>query len=87
MKKLEIVDEDGNIINPPPPDSPVSQIVWLMEYGRLRGFKIGPRVQIGDTIVECTDLRQLAKESKDTKAQPDVEPGSDMDILFNGPRG
>ena len=81
-KRNDILDDDGNVIAPPPPDSPVAQIVWLLEYGRKRGFRIGPRVQVGDTIVECQDLRQLAKEVGDKKPTYDLEPGSDMAIIL-----
>lgn len=59
IKRRPFADEDGNIINEPPPDSPIAQIIYLLEYGRQRGFKIGPTVQVGDTTVQVTDLRQL----------------------------
>lgn len=83
MKKVEIIDDDGNEILPPAPDSPVMSVIYLLEYGRKRGFKIGPRVQVGDTIVEVSDLRQKAALADvDRHGHPDVEPGSDMAVVL-----
>lgn len=65
----EVTDDDGNIILPPPPDSAVAQVVWLLEYGRKRGFRIGPTVQIGDTIVQVRDMR--LREDVPPDAPPD----------------
>lgn len=76
VKNIEIVDDDGNAIPTPPPDSAVSQIVWLLEYGRTRGFRIGPTVQVGDTIIQVADLRQAAALQKPGRA--DLDPDSDM---------
>lgn len=64
----DIIDDDGNIIAPPPPDSPVAHIVWLLEYGRKRGFRIGPTVQVGDTIVQVQDMRLKMELDKPTNA-------------------
>lgn len=82
-RKIDIVDDDGNELPPPDPGSPVAQIIYLLEYGRKRGFMIGPRVQVGDAIVEVRDLRQAAAHARDQRdALPDIEPGSDMAILL-----
>lgn len=84
-KRDEVIDDEGNVLPPPEPGSPVAQIVWLLEYGRKRGFKIGPRVQVGDTVAEVLDLRQQLQISKAQKeGTPDIMPGSDMDVLLNG---
>lgn len=84
MSKKDIIDDDGNIIAPPPADHPVRAIVWLLEYGRTRGFRIGPRIQVGDTIVECADLRLIAKEYGGEPKPSDLEPGSPMAVLLAG---
>lgn len=78
-RKIDIVDDDGNALTPPEPDSPVAQIIYLLEYGRSRGFIIGPRVQIGDTIVEVRDHRQAVMLHREHKTgEPELVPGSDM---------
>lgn len=71
----DIIDDDGNLIAPPPPDSPVAQIVWLLEYARKREFQIGA-IQIGDTIVQVRDLRQNAAPQQGRVV--DLDPDSDM---------
>jgi hypothetical protein len=77
-KRTDVIDEDGNIINPPQVDSPITAIVWLLEYGRKRGFKIGPTVQVGDTIVQVEDLRQ----AKQTQPQSPSELENDPDMAL-----
>ena len=84
-KRDEVIDDDGNVLPPPEPGSPVAQIVWLLEYGRKRGFRIGPRVQIGDCVAEVLDLRQQIQISKDQdEERADLVPGSDMHTLLTG---
>lgn len=82
-RKHEIADDDGNIINPPSPDSDVMQLIYLLEYGRTRGFKIGPTVQIGTVIVQVADIRQAKMEHTES-AQPDLDPESDMAVILAG---
>jgi hypothetical protein len=79
-RKTEVTDEDGNIIPPPDPNHPVMAIVWLLEYGRTRGFQIGPHVQVGDTVVTVKDLRQAVANSN--RGEPELVPGSDMATLL-----
>ncbi len=83
-KRDEVIDDDGNVIPPPDPSSPVMAIVWLLEYGRKRGFQIGPRVQVGDTTVEVLDLRQQSRMQDARRGPPDLEPGSPMAVLLGG---
>ena len=84
-KRHEVIDDDGNALPPPEPGSPVAQIIYLLEYGRLRGFRIGPRVQIGDAVAEVLDLRQQIQITKAQKDEHrDIVPGSDMDVVLNG---
>jgi hypothetical protein len=84
-KRDEVIDDDGNILAPPAPDSPVGQLIYLLEYGRKRGFRIGPRVQVGDTIVEVLDLRQRKAVQEDNgDDNMDLVPGSDMATLLGG---
>lgn len=51
-------DEEGNDLKPPPEDSPVHAVMYLLEWARQRDFQIGPMVQIGDVIVQVADRRQ-----------------------------
>lgn len=83
MKKTTVIDDDGNEIVPPPDDSDVAHIIYLLEYGRKRGFRIGPTVQIGDVIVQVRDLRQEAQMHRDGQA-PELSPDSDMGKLLLG---
>lgn len=75
MRKTTVVDEDGNEMQPPEPGSALAQVIYLLEYGRKRGFQIGPALQVGDIIVQVRDMR--IKETQHEHA-PDVTPGSDM---------
>lgn len=83
-KRVEVIDDDGNEIPMPTADHPVMAIVWLMEYGRKRGFKIGPAVKVGDCVVQVRDLRQensvAAMASDDRGAE--LDPDSDMAIVL-----
>jgi len=51
-------DEDGNIVPVPPAESDLAQLIQLLEYGRRRGFRIGPTVRVGALVVQVQDLRQ-----------------------------
>lgn len=85
MKRIEIVDEDGNTIASPEPGSPLAQIIYLLEYGRLRGFQVGPNVQFGDVIVQVKDLRQerdFAKARAGDDRVSDLDPDSDMAMVL-----
>lgn len=75
-KRTEVLDDAGNIIAPPEPGSPIAQIVWLLEYARKRDFHI-PKVQIGDTVVHVTDLKQTQAGGQERITQ-DLDPESDM---------
>lgn len=57
-RKRVNADEEGNDLTPPPEDSPVHAIMYLLEWGRQRDFQIGPTIQVGDVIVQVSDRRQ-----------------------------
>ena len=61
MAKRPLATNDGEELPPLPLDSDVAQLIHLIEYARLRDFKIGPRVQIGNVCVEIQDLRQAVR--------------------------
>lgn len=83
MRKTEVIDDDGNTLLPPDSDSDVSHVIYLLEYCRKRGFRIGPIVRIGNIGVQIRDLRQEAQLTNDQKdVIPDLAPGSDMALLL-----
>lgn len=63
-------DEDGNAVPLPPVESDLAQLIQLLEYGRKRGFRIGPTVQIGKIAVQVADLRQDEHTGRD---EPQVD--------------
>lgn len=58
-------DEDGNAVPLPPAESDLAQLIQLLEYGRRRGFRIGPAVRIGKLAVQVQDLRQTEGTMRD----------------------
>ena len=54
-------DDDGNPLALPDPQSDVGQLIYLLEWARIRGFRIGPEVRIGGLGVVVRDLRQTEK--------------------------
>lgn len=61
MAKRPLATDEGETLPPLPPDSDVAQLIHLLEYARIRDFKVGPRVQIGNVCVEIQDLRQATR--------------------------
>jgi hypothetical protein len=82
-RRHEITDEDGNELAPPEPGTDAANIIYLLEYARRRGFRIGPTLKVGETVLQVVDLRQAAQQAQ-PDAAPDVEPGSDMAVLLGG---
>jgi hypothetical protein len=58
LPELPDSDDDGNPLPVPDSKSEVGQLIYLLEWGRLRGFRLGPTIQVGDLIVQVRDLRQ-----------------------------
>jgi hypothetical protein len=79
----DVTDDDGNIIPPPAPDHPVMAVLYLLHHARKHGFQIGPAVQVGDTIVQVSDLRQEAQKQSGSR-RPELDPDSDMAKILNG---
>lgn len=65
-------DEDGNVVPVPPAESDLAQLIQLLEYGRRRGFRIGPTVKIGQLVTQVQDLRQT--EGTGQGLEPDPGP-------------
>jgi hypothetical protein len=83
-KVTEVLDDDGNVIAPPPPESPVAQAVWLLEYARKRRFAI-PKITIGEVTIFATDLDQIASAGRDAP-EPDLDDESDMAMVLRSQR-
>lgn len=66
-------DEDGNPIPQPAENSDLRDAIQLLEYGRARGFKIGPAVRVGKLTFQVRDLRQTeGRADKDDDPDPGV---------------
>jgi hypothetical protein len=81
-KQKRIADEEGNELQGPDPSDPVYRLIYLLEYGRRRGFRIGPQVQIDGLIVQVQDIRQANAAAREMARTPDITPGSDMAVLL-----
>lgn len=62
-------DDEGNPLALPDPKSEIGQMIYLLEWARLRGFRLGPILQIGETIIQVSDLRQ-----REGRRDPDDKP-------------
>ena len=82
-KRTEIIDDEGNELPPPEPGTPVANLIYLLEWGRKRGFRIGPTVKMGELVAQVRDLRQEAAVAQIAKdGAPELEPESDMAIVL-----
>lgn len=71
--KLPIDDGDGNLLPSLDESSDLAKIIYLLEYARARDFRIGPMVQIGDTVVQVSDMRQVKEhEQAQTRAESTI---------------
>lgn len=77
----DMIDDDGNELPKPPQDSAVWAVIYLLEYGRKRGFRIGPQLQVGEITLNVADLRQ-AREVGQGQQQNELEPDSDMALVL-----
>lgn len=65
------VDDEGSPLALPDASSDVGQLIYLLEWARVRGFRVGPTVQVGNLIVQVTDLRQTeGRRDRDDTADP-----------------
>lgn len=85
-KPTASIDEHGNALLEVDPNSMVGQLVALLEYGRRRGFRIGPFVQIGDVRLQVQDLRQDRDEGRSVELPPDAGPWAAQGVDEDGDR-
>lgn len=82
-KKDEVIDDDGNVLPPPEPGTDAAHVIYLLEYARKRGFRIGPELKVGAIEMSVIDLRQNdARARAHKEGMIDLEPGSDMALLL-----
>lgn len=62
------VDSDGNPLNPPDVSTDAGTALYLLEYARVRGFRIGPAIQVGSVTFQVQDLRQTADVKRQAEA-------------------
>lgn len=62
MTTKVVSDDDGNDLTAPGPETDVGQLIYLLEWARQRGFRIGPTIQIGTVIVQVADKRASERE-------------------------
>ena len=86
--KHEVVDEDGNVLPPPEPGTDAANAIYLLEYARKRGFRLGPVIRVGAIEMQVLDLRQQMQLGSMQKDQyRDLEPGSDMALVMGESEG
>lgn len=55
---LVLYDDDGDPIPQPAGDSDLAGLIQLMQYCRLKGWRLGPTIQFGRITTTIADLRQ-----------------------------
>jgi hypothetical protein len=73
------LDDDGNPVPQPAADSDVRDLQQLMEWGRMKGYRIGPAVRIGKITVQIADVRQ----TEGRRSAEDDEPDDDFKTVMN----
>lgn len=63
-------DDDGNPLALPDAASDVAQLIYLLEWARIRGFRVGPTIQVNNLIVQVSDLRQASRRDRDDAPDP-----------------
>lgn len=51
-------------------DDHISRALYLLEYCRQRGFRVGPVVTVGDVTMQVEDIRQAKVEGQSFEAEP-----------------
>jgi hypothetical protein len=79
-------DQEGDPVPQPAKESDLADLIQLLEYGRRKGFRVGPMVRIGKITVQVSDLRQRGSAGEDTITElsigdmvgvPDYFPGQE----------
>ena len=70
--------QQGDELPAPAPGTDAADLIYLLNYCRRRGYKLGPTIQIGRIAVMVTDLRQIEEADASPLAGPD---DPDMELL------
>lgn len=65
-------DEEGNALPRPEARSDLADLIQLLEYGRRRGFRIGPMVRLGKITLQIQDLRQTEGRGGEPKPERSI---------------
>ena len=65
-------DDDGIAVPQPAAESDLADLIQLLEYGRRKGFRIGPMVRIGKITVQVADMRQRAAATAPDEPEPSI---------------
>jgi len=63
---------EGEMLVVPEPGTDVAHLIYLLEYARRRGFRVGPAVQIGGLAIQVQDLRQVEDDPARSASDPGV---------------
>ena len=65
-------DDEGDPVPQPAKESDLADLIQLLEYGRRKGYRIGPVVRIGKITVQVADLRQHVGDGLDLAPEPSI---------------
>lgn len=57
-------DDDGNIIPTPSPNTDLADLIQLLEYSRVKGFRVVGPIRVGKITTTIVDTRQVATEQR-----------------------
>jgi hypothetical protein len=77
-------DDDGDPVPQPAKESDLADLIQLLEYGRRKGFRVGPMVRIGKITVQVSDLRHRAAAVEETAPEPSIWQEHGYDDRGNG---
>ena len=67
-----VAHDDEGLEVPQPSDRDLGDLIQLLEYGRRKGFVIGPNVRIGKITLQVRDLRQQRGRGKQEEPDPSI---------------
>ena len=65
-------DDEGDPVPQPAPESDLADLIQILEYGRRKGFAIGPMVRIGKIALQVTDMRLRRNAGAAEEPEPSI---------------